>query len=267
MIYDLGDMAYRAGRRADVELQFTGPTRVQEDDLRRILNRVVRHWSENIPSIAPGGFKDAEGEDEVERTNAQGVVIAAAAVSAFWTWAERLDIWRRSQFIRVVKASVDLDVSAVAPHLINDPAFRKSAEWAVSLIRDLNDDMRRRTLAVLMAGAAKGANQKEIERGLRVAVGFGQRRAKLIARDQTQKIAEKLNELQQRAAGIDEYVWQHSFKRNPRIHHVRRQGLRFRWDKPPYDGHPGHAINCRCRASALLKVKTRREVYLNADAG
>lgn len=267
MIYDLGAMAYRLGRRADVQLHFTGPTGTQEDDLRRILMTVVRHWSVAVPEIVRARFTDSPGESDIERTHAEGVVVAAAATASLWAWVRSMDRWRRDQFIRVVNIAVGVDTSGMAPLLINSDELRVAVEWAVALIRDLNDDMRRRMVTTMIDASQRGATRLQIEKSLRDIVGLSQRRAALIARDQTQKIAAKTNELQQRAAGIDKYVWQHSFKKNPRRHHVARQGKVFSWSRPPYDGHPGHAINCRCGAVALLNVKTRQEVYLNADAG
>ena len=97
--------------------------------------------------------------------------------------------------------------------------------------------------------------------------GVTERRAKLIARDQTSKLTGILNQTRQEAIGIDEYIWRTAKDervagsptqpiKNPNnpYHgdHYHREGKRFRWDSPPPDGHPGHAIQCRCNAEPII---------------
>jgi SPP1 gp7 family putative phage head morphogenesis protein len=52
--------------------------------------------------------------------------------------------------------------------------------------------------------------------------------------------------------------------------HADRQGLIFRWDKPPSDGHPGMAIRCRCVADPVIDlddygVEPRAKTYIYVD--
>lgn len=92
------------------------------------------------------------------------------------------------------------------------------------------------------------------------------KRAKLIARDQTSKIAASLDKVRQTNLGIEEYIWSNSKDRRVRgnpsglypdvpknKNHWDREGQVFRWDSPPADGHPGEAINCRCIAIPVIK--------------
>lgn len=263
MIYDLAHMAYERGLRADIEIPLRGPTQTQEDDMRRVLNRVVRHWETSLPTLVPrGAFDAAPGSEDIKRISMASEGVVAATVAALWHWVERLDGWARSKWVSSVKSSTGIGIDNMAPRLARSADLQASVQWAVALIGDLDEDMRRRVQQVMIDAATRGLPRSRIEEMLREQARIVRRRTKLIARDQTQKIAAKLNELQQRAAGIERYAWQHSFLPNPRDWHVRRQGLVFRWDKPPRDGHPGHAINCRCTASALLRPQTRREAYL-----
>jgi uncharacterized protein with gpF-like domain len=39
----------------------------------------------------------------------------------------------------------------------------------------------------------------------------------------------------------------------------------FRWDDPPEDGHPGQAINCRCRAEPFIPGFTQNVVGATAE--
>lgn len=93
-------------------------------------------------------------------------------------------------------------------------------------------------------------------------------RAKLIARDQTSKLNASINQSRQQGIGIEEYIWRNSkdervvgnpsglYPKGNRKHmnHWDREGKKFRWDKPPVDGHPGVPIQCRCRAEPVIDI-------------
>jgi SPP1 gp7 family putative phage head morphogenesis protein len=80
-------------------------------------------------------------------------------------------------------------------------------------------------------------------------------RAKLIARDQTAKTNAAINQSRQEALGVDEYIWDTSGDERVRESHRRNNGKVFKWSKPPRDtGHPGHDVNCRCLARAVIKI-------------
>lgn len=76
--------------------------------------------------------------------------------------------------------------------------------------------------------------------------------AELIARDQLQKLHGKINEARQTAAGVESYRWRGELDDRERPEHVAREGVRYLWSAPPFDGHPGEPINCRCVAEAIL---------------
>ena len=74
-----------------------------------------------------------------------------------------------------------------------------------------------------------------------------------IARDQVNKQIGSLNEIRQTQLGITEYEWQTSKDNRVRETHQANDGRRFKWGSPPSDtGHPGHDIQCRCVAIALI---------------
>jgi len=79
-------------------------------------------------------------------------------------------------------------------------------------------------------------------------------RAVLIGSDQVGKLNGRLMQYYQQAAGIEEYRWQTMMDDRVRPAHADRQGLIFRWDSPPPDGHPGMAIRCRCVADPVLPL-------------
>lgn len=96
-------------------------------------------------------------------------------------------------------------------------------------------------------------------------------RAKLIARDQTNKTNSILAQELYKAEGITTYIWQTMDDERvagnpsglyPKIYpsqikthgnHWKRNGQVFSFDNPPEDGHPGMGIQCRCLMQPIIK--------------
>lgn len=76
-------------------------------------------------------------------------------------------------------------------------------------------------------------------------------RASLIARDQIGKLHSRLTQYRQESIGIKSYRWRGVMDLRERPHHRRREGDIIQWSKPPYDGHAGQPIGCRCWAQPV----------------
>lgn len=135
----------------------------------------------------------------------------------------------------------------------------------VSLIKSLSDDVYHRVERVVTQAVMDGTRPAELTKALTEQFGITQRRAKLIARDQLAKANAGLSQLRQEQCGIDTYMWSTALdervRGNPRgkwpkakPSHWAREGVKFRWDTPPSDGHPGHPVNCRCRARPVVNL-------------
>ncbi|MEX5729044.1 hypothetical protein Ga0609869_002397 [Rhodovulum iodosum] len=61
-----------------------------------------------------------------------------------------------------------------------------------------------------------------------------------------------VNELRQRALGIEQYVWRSRDDARVRDSHADFDDRIFDWDTPPEGGHPGQEYNCRCHAEPFL---------------
>lgn len=61
-----------------------------------------------------------------------------------------------------------------------------------------------------------------------------------------------MNELRQRALGIEQYVWRSRDDARVRDSHADYDDRIFDWDTAPEGGHPGQAYNCRCHAEPFL---------------
>jgi len=100
-----------------------------------------------------------------------------------------------------------------------------------------------------MTGQLPGGLNAEIAR----INGGAMKRAKLIARDQTQKTNAAITQVRNQNLGITEYVWLAHHDDRTRPSHRANDGKTFSWDKPPKEtGHPGRDINCRCGSKAIL---------------
>ncbi|MAL98274.1 MAG: phage head morphogenesis protein [Alteromonadaceae bacterium] len=82
-------------------------------------------------------------------------------------------------------------------------------------------------------------------------------RARLIANDQIGKLNGRLTQYRQQSIGVEEYVWQGVMDTRERPEHRQRQDKLFKWSDPPYDGHPGQAISCRCWPRAHLPSRDK----------
>jgi SPP1 gp7 family putative phage head morphogenesis protein len=79
-------------------------------------------------------------------------------------------------------------------------------------------------------------------------------KARLIARDQVNKLNGNLTQMRQTGLGIDRYTWRTSRDERVRPSHRVKEGNVYSWDDPPSDtGHPGNDPLCRCSAEPYLE--------------
>jgi SPP1 gp7 family putative phage head morphogenesis protein len=132
-------------------------------------------------------------------------------------------------------------------------AFRKDN---IALIKDVGAEQAKRLDEVFTRAGAGGIRNEELVREIQEALGAGQSRAELIARDQILKFNASVHEAAQRSAGIEEYIWSDSDDERTRESHEKLGGTRQRWDSPPIvDGepaHPGEPVQCRCSAVPVV---------------
>ncbi len=131
----------------------------------------------------------------------------------------------------------------------------------VSLIKDVPRQYRQRVeSAVLVAVQSGGRDRASVLKAVVDAGEKSQTRAKLIARDQTNKIASRYNAERAKSVGMRKFQWLHSGGgAEPRRLHLNLNGQIFDYDDPPVidertgeRGLPGQLINCRCRAIPVI---------------
>lgn len=154
------------------------------------------------------------------------------------------------QIGKVLKTTLQLDLFRSEPWLKDQIDI--FVEQNVGLIKTVDERYFGEVQEAVFRGARTGSSVKEIADEIRQRGEVSQSRAELIARDQINKFNGNLSEIRQRDLGVTRYIWRTSLDERVRAEHVKLEGKEFDWSKPPSEGHPGEAINCRCYAEPIL---------------
>jgi SPP1 gp7 family putative phage head morphogenesis protein len=165
--------------------------------------------------------------------------------------ARNVSRFQRGQFDRQVKTV--LGVNPLLSETYLEPQVQSFVERNTALIKDIPSQSLSRIETKLRTGIEAGESLQKITATVQGELRIAKNRAKLIARDQTNKFMGKLTELRQTSLGVEEYVWSTSRDERVRPSHSAKDGKRFKWNDPPSDtGHPGNEIQCRCVAIPVL---------------
>ena len=186
------------------------------------------------------------------------------AESAFEKTAEGLEIFHRRQFVANIKREIGVDVQAALKEVSTKRVVDAALVENIELIKTISDSVKDRASSIITDGLTAGRDYQSIRKSLLDLGGFKEqyagteiRRARTIARDQTQKFFNAIDRVRQTDVGIKKYTWRTSRDERVRDDHKANDGKTFSWGKPPKTGHPGHDVNCRCYAepdlNSLLK--------------
>ena len=125
--------------------------------------------------------------------------------------------------------------------------------WNVGLIKSIGREYLEDVRGIVMEGVGMGRDLGYISEQLGNRYGITKRRAKLIARDQTDKATMAIQKVRDENLGITEGIWVHlPGQKTSRETHVAMNGKRFSLKDGMYDSavgrnvFPGELINCRC---------------------
>lgn len=169
--------------------------------------------------------------------------------------------------------SIGINVYADAPSL---PEFLSASIYDnTQLITSIPSQYLERVQSLVMSNVRAGNRSSAIVEQLSKQFGVTDRRAKMIARDQTAKVNGQLVKKRQTGAGFPYFQWLTSDDERVRDRHdelaerVTQYGKGiYSWDNPPMsdDGRPiipGEDYQCRCNARPV----SQREVDENKKAG
>lgn len=266
--------------------------RLAERRLLETVREMVRALEEKLLAIIPEETErtDAEGEKSPNPADIRRLVrpltdkYTRRMVGHVEPSVSEAEREQRAAEKRVV-SPLGIDVLGGEPWLRKELGTRgkEFSELCVNLAQDVEQ----RIATAALEALEKGKPRAWLRRQIRESGGIGERRAKLIARDQVGKLQGALHEARQKDLGIESYVWRTS--RDERVtgnpgglypdapddstthgdHHAR-EGRRFSWAKSGgrlvevlkdgktrvtefADGHPGEPIQCRCVSEPILE--------------
>lgn len=272
MKINLAAQAKAAGNRRDrIEARSITPTQAQAKNLARIYMPTVRIWASGARDRILPAYRDALAEqrasDSITMDNARRVDIVVEsidreAVRSVLTfrglveeWAEKFELWHLRRLVNAMKYATGVDLSTQmnsgdVAETIDDVVLRN-----VALIRNVSDQTRGRISDIVFRGLQNRTPAKEVAKEISKSTGMARDRALRIASDQTTKLSTTLDKERQQQLGIKSFIWQHSGKAHPRQEHLERDGKTFHWDSEVgRNDPPGRAINCGCKARAVLEL-------------
>ena len=172
---------------------------------------------------------------------------------------------------KVIKGSrKNLKANDIIIDFNKNPIFVKSLkliiERNVNLITNIGSQELNNINNIITDSQINGKSWIEVEKQLKTQYHITGDRAKLISRDQTAKINEAINEITQKQAGIEYFIW--NTAHDERVStgyggHRQLNGKIFRWneeheerlpiiDSYGHRGYPAQRPNCRCIGLALI---------------
>src|SRR5580698_3790536 len=134
----------------------------------------------------------------------------------------------------------------------------------VSLIKTISQDYFKNITGAVMRSITTGNGLADLLPEINKYARTTERKAKLMALDQTRKAYNSINKQRMQNVGVKQFEWVHSYGgAQPRESHIKIDGHIFSFENlekeqaalgvPQADrGIPGHAINCRCTMNPVI---------------
>lgn len=173
----------------------------------------------------------------------------------------------KARMIKTFQSALGVDIGPFMSDLAIRPFMNQALMNNVDLISSIPKRLNLQIVEQFeQIFTEKGLDQQALQKVLKQRFKVASNRARLITRDQTEKIVGQLNQIRQTDLGIRSYIWQTSedervvgtpggeYPVGNDVHgdHYSRNGKEFQWAVPPHDGHPGQPINCRCVAIPVI---------------
>lgn len=159
-------------------------------------------------------------------------------------------------FMATAKRALGINLQAVVTQEDLGDYLRTKAAENAALIQSLSDDVVKRIETAVYQNTIAGNSVTTLRKTLQEQFGITDRRAKLIARDQTSKLNSDLNSTRQQQAGVTTYKWVTSHDERVRERHRKLDGKSYKWGEATGAENglpPGQLINCRCVARGIVE--------------
>lgn len=238
--------------------------------------------------VAEDSSPETEEVDAGESAYAMDASLASQARILFgWLgrkyaklFAQRADTLTKRMIGRVDKAAkASLEgslrkasgyLTLTVPDLPGDLADKLTAATVenVALIKSIPQQYHDRIVSAVMVSVQTGGKgAADVMQEIRHIGGLSEKRAHLIATDQTRKVTSAMNAERAKSVGMRKFRWVHSGgSAEPRELHVQMNGQVFDYDDPPVidektgeRGFPGQLINCRCIAVPVIDFSPQKQ--------
>lgn len=241
-------------------------------DLQRIIRQINKDVRLIVKSAEPPGYVRDSWVDTLATTIAN--VRARWSSSAFQAFANQIatKFVTASNRTNARKNGTDLGINVYSetPELVDN--LRLSVAANVSLIESIPEQYLTQVESIVLTNARAGGRPSVIAKQLVKQFGITEKRAKMIARDQTSKLTGDLNRVRQTAAGFPYFRWVDSGDERVRdrheflTEHVTAYGKGiYRWDNPPLSSEgvpiiPGSDYSCRCIAQPVSQEEVDENI-------
>lgn len=237
--------------------------------LQRMVRAIKRDIDAQIVPLVRSLAPEYVTDSATPTTDGWGDIIAQAIRSLLAKWTDpRAQAAARSiadDFVQAVdgraKRTLGIDVYT-GNQTLNDYLQAATLQNA-QLIESIPTQYLAQVSNIVMGNMRAGLRPSAIVDTLQQQFGITQRRAKMIARDQTAKVNGEISSKRQQAAGYSYFRWVTSKDERVRDRHqeiaekVTRYGKGiYRWDNPPLSDKgepiiPGGDYSCRCTSQAV----------------
>lgn len=267
------------------------PPKKSEMELRRkmtaLWTEVLFPATERIQKLIKENAPIVQIADEIENTlrwaNDHYSMVSHNLIDR---WRASVDENTRGQMNRSIRQATGLDLN----YVLDAPGVKEAMALGVYEATQLIKSIPGQHLGQIAKAVSDNYSGKPLPEGRSLIqqiqhIGHVSKdRAKLIARDQTNKMTGLLNQTRQQSIGIDEYIWRTVqdervvgnptglYPKGNKTHgnHYEMEGVKCRWDDPTvyHNGkewvkrtstmpksHPGSDIQCRCHAQPVINMQ------------
>lgn len=160
------------------------------------------------------------------------------------------------QFAANAKRALGVDLGAVVREEDLEGLLATASVRNAALIKGLADETVKRVANTVTTALMQGTPASVLQKTLAADFGFSDKRAKVIARDQTAKLNSDMNRFRDGQAGLDKYRWRTSQDERVRPLHRSLDGKIYKWGEPTGAESglpPGQPVLCRCVAQAVVE--------------
>ncbi len=252
--------------RKPILLKAIHPNSGVEQAYRAALDRLLRQVRDDVLAVvelhknqrpAPVALDSNPLADAVDQLMIQWIeklsTLGEEVADDFVKQSARHYDWNLARQLRAAGFTVRFQMTK-----FTQEALQASIGMNVGLIKSIPTEYLADVSKYVYEATSAGFDAATLTHNLQHAYHIGRSRAKLIARDQTNKAHAVIEKARRKELGITKAIWRHSGgAKEPRPSHVAANGKQFEIDKGMYlDGEwvlPGEAINCGCISRSILE--------------